>query len=64
MLSLELNGALIAGGVALTPNIELVATDGFTPRPAIKGPVVTETGMIPAITAITITVGETLRKRL
>jgi len=51
MVSLRLDGALAAGGVALVPRVAVVreAVD-FTPRP-LEGPIVSAGGVIMAVTA-------------
>jgi len=60
----ELAGALTVSGLAVHPEVEVVTMPAdFTPREAIEGSVVTETGLVLAVVAATLTALDTLKNK-
>ena len=65
MLRIELNGEVSAGGVSLMPQVALIAEPAdFTPRPMIKGSLISSMSVLMAVVVVVVTVVEVLKERL
>jgi len=65
MLRIELNGEVSVGGVSLMPQVALIAEPAdFTPRPIIKGSLISSTSVLLLVVVVVVTVVEVLKERL
>jgi len=63
MLEVGIDGIITTNSIDITPQVNIVVEQaGFTPRPAIEGPIISPIGLIVAIGVIAVLLAEHLAK--